>query len=90
MIITPLSVAVSILQQLRDYKVDKKTKINNTIQKFGKLDPRKLIAGLIAISSIGIIITCSTLNPTGMFIFILTCLSATIFLRLDKFFKFHF
>jgi len=87
MMIMPLSVAVSILQQLRDCKVDEKAKINNTIQKFGKFDPRKLIAGLITISLMGVIIICTTLNPTVMFIFLLTCLSAAVFLRLDKFFK---
>lgn len=53
MIIIPFSLMVEILFELRDYSVDKKTNIRNTIQKLGRFDIRKLLITLGVIATTG-------------------------------------
>ena len=89
MIIMPFSMGVDILQELRDFKIDKKTKINNIVQKFGKFDPRKLLVVLSIIIITGFLIYSSTLDGNGIFLSFLTFISAAALLRCDKFFKLH-
>ena len=52
-VLITFSAAAEIFQELRDFEVDKKTKINNTIQKFGKFDPAALIIVLGMIATLG-------------------------------------
>jgi len=56
MIIIPYSLIIQVLFELKDFKVDKKTKIKNTIQKLGGFDTKKLLIFLGAIAIIGFII----------------------------------
>jgi 4-hydroxybenzoate polyprenyltransferase len=57
MIIVPASLMILVIVQVRDFNIDKKTNIKNTVQKLGKFDIKKLlvvlsipvIAGLIII-----------------------------------------
>jgi len=50
MIIIPSSLIIQVLFEMRDFNVDKKTKINNTIQKLGKFDIKLslIFLGIIA------------------------------------------
>lgn len=58
MIIIPFSFINEILGELEDFDVDKKTNINNTIQKIEKFDMKKLLItlGMIVITGFSIII----------------------------------
>ena len=51
MIIIPISLMTEIFGELRDFDVDKKSKINNTIQNFGRFNIKKLLI----ISSVAVI-----------------------------------
>jgi len=75
MIIIPFSVAIDILQEVRDFSVDKKAKINNTIQKFGRFNPTKffVILGTIIVTGFGIL--CSTIDRSSIFFSIFLSLS---------------
>ncbi len=61
-IIIPLSFSSQISQQLRDFKVDKKTKINNTTQLIGKKNSKALFYFFCFLPVIGFTILCNTLN----------------------------
>jgi len=97
MIIMPFSVAIDILQELRDFRVDKKTKIINTIQKFGNFNPTKLFVILAVIVVTGFVILCSTMDRSSIFFsifFPLSILSGVIILltstvKIRKFFKLY-
>jgi 4-hydroxybenzoate polyprenyltransferase len=94
MVVIPISFASDISQQFRDFEVDRKTKINNTLQKFGESGPKKLMVVLAAIVMIGCVAISSTLNTsnlntTGIFVLVLTCLGGIALLRCDKFFKLY-
>lgn len=58
MIIIPFSVANEILGELKDFDIDKKTNINNTVQKFLKFDIKKLLItlGVLVVAGFSIII----------------------------------
>lgn len=56
MIIIPASLTIQIFFEFRDFKVDKKTNIKNTIQKLGRFDIKKLLLVLGAIIITGFII----------------------------------
>jgi len=89
MIFVPYSFAACIFQQLRDFEVDKKAKINNTVQKLGKFNPTKLFVVLTMIIISGFIILCSTLSLEGVFLSSLIFLGSIPLLRCDRFFKLH-
>lgn len=61
MIIIPVSFMTDIFQELRDFKVDKKTKINNTIQKLGRFNIKKLLIASSVIVITGFLIIFSTI-----------------------------
>lgn len=60
MVFMPFSFGCEFFQELRDFHNDKKTKINNTIQKIGKIKPRGLMVVLSSISTLGYILLCYT------------------------------
>jgi len=53
MIIIPFSLMEEIFGELKDFDIDKKTRINNTIQKFGGFNIKNLIITLILVVIIG-------------------------------------
>lgn len=53
MIIIPFSMMNEIIHELEDFDVDKKTKINNTVQKFEKHDIKKLLITSVIIIIMG-------------------------------------
>ncbi|UCE16623.1 MAG: UbiA family prenyltransferase [Candidatus Bathyarchaeota archaeon] len=57
MIIIPFSLMIEIFFELRDFNVDKKTNIRNTIQRFGRSNIKKLLitSGAITIAGLTII-----------------------------------
>jgi 4-hydroxybenzoate polyprenyltransferase len=74
MIIIPFSLMNEILGELKDLDVDKKTNINNTIQKFKGLDIKKLFIILVVITIIGFSIIFFTILPEYKIINILISL----------------
>lgn len=54
-VIIPFSFSTQILQELRDFKVDRKTKINNTAQLMGKKNSAALVYGFCVTLAIGFI-----------------------------------
>ena len=56
MIIAPMSFLEEMRGQLEDFNIDKKTKINNTIQKFGKIGIKNLIVASILSVIIGFVL----------------------------------
>lgn len=87
MIIVPYSFSSCIFQQLRDYKVDKEVKIDNTIQNFGRYNPTKLFTVLLVIPILGFIMLCTTLSIENIFLSLSIFLGAILFFRCDRFFK---
>lgn len=71
MIIIPYSLTIQILFELKDFEVDKKTRIKNTIQKLGKFNIKKLLIFLSAIEIIGFIILIFTVSPEHQILVIL-------------------
>lgn len=76
MIIIPFSLMIEIFGELKDFEVDKKTNINNTIQKFERLDIKKLVIFLFAIVITGFSIIIFTIPPE----FRIINLSITLFI----------
>ena len=54
MVIIPFSVINEILHEYQDFEIDKKTNINNSVQKFDKSNIKKLLTVLTAIIIIGL------------------------------------
>jgi 4-hydroxybenzoate polyprenyltransferase len=82
-IVIPFSVAAEFFQELRDFEIDKKTKINNTIQKLGKINPQKLIIILSIIATLGgvLFFHASSLNMNMVLIIPFMFLSAIIYIE---------
>jgi 4-hydroxybenzoate polyprenyltransferase len=89
MIIIPFSLMVEIFYELKDYNVDKKTSIQNTVQKFGRFNVRRLLftSGVIVI--IGFIIICLNIPSERMIVILLgsICLGVIIIPRITRFLK---
>jgi 4-hydroxybenzoate polyprenyltransferase len=56
LIIVPISTMNEILHELKDYKVDRDTKITNTVQRFPKSDLKKFLLALLILMAFGFII----------------------------------
>jgi 4-hydroxybenzoate polyprenyltransferase len=58
MIIIPSSLMIDVFYELKDFDVDKKTKMSNTVQKFGRFNAKKLfiVSSVIIILGFSIII----------------------------------
>jgi len=93
MMIIPFSIASDIFQELRDFNVDKERGVNNTVQKLGKFNPRKLFAILGIIMVTGFVTLCSTLDRGGIFFSIFLpfsiLLGVIILLKRDKYLKMY-
>lgn len=63
MIIIPFSFLIEIFGEMKDFEVDKKTNINNTIQKFEGLDIKTFVIILFAMIIIGFSIIIFTIPP---------------------------
>ena len=63
MIIIPFSLMNEIIHELKDFDVDKKTRINNTVQRFEGLDITKLLITLVVTIVIGCSIIVYTIPP---------------------------
>lgn len=55
MIIIPLSLTVEIVYEIKDFNIDKKTKMRNTVQKIGKKRAKKFLIPSSVIATIGFI-----------------------------------
>lgn len=53
MIILPFSLMVQVLYELRDFEVDRRTNVTNTIQRLGRFDTKRLLIACGAIAVIG-------------------------------------
>jgi 4-hydroxybenzoate polyprenyltransferase len=53
MIILPFSLMVQVLYELRDFEVDRETKVTNTIQRLGRFDTKRLLIACGATAVIG-------------------------------------
>jgi len=89
MIIIPYSFASCIFQQLRDFKIDKKVKIDNTLQNLGKFNLTKLFTVLFGIVILGFIMLCTTLTIENIFLSLSIFLSSILFFKCDRFFKLY-
>ena len=56
LIIAPFSIAAEISHELADFEIDRKTKIKNTVQKFGKFNITKLIIILNVMVTLGFVL----------------------------------
>ena len=83
MIIIPFSLMEEIFGELRDFDVDKKTNINNTIQKFEGFDIKKLLITLSVIVITGFSIIIFTIPPKYKII----NLSISLFISIAAIFK---
>jgi 4-hydroxybenzoate polyprenyltransferase len=88
MIVAPASIGSVILYELRDFEVDKKTKINNIVQNF-HFSPRKIFLALGAVIITGSAILITTFDTIGVLAAFLIFLGGIVLLRCDKFFKLH-
>jgi len=72
MIIIPSSLMVEIFYELRDFNVDKKTGIRNTIQKLGRFNIKKLLIPLSVIAITGFIIIFFTISSEYKIVILLS------------------
>lgn len=63
MIIVPVSLMNEVIHEMIDFDVDKKTKINNTVQRFEGFDVIKLMIAMVAIIVIGCSIIAFSVLP---------------------------
>jgi len=86
MIIIPISFVTDIFQELRDFKVDKKMKINNTIQRLGRFNIKKLliISSLIVITGFLIIFFIIPLEYSTIILSLSVFLGIIVVLRQNK------
>ncbi len=63
MIIVPISLMNEVIHEMIDFDVDKKTKINNTVQRFEGFDVIKLMIAMVAIIVIGCSIIAFSVLP---------------------------
>ena len=93
MMIIPFSIASDIFQELRDFNTDKEGGVNNTVQKLGKFNPRKLFAILGIIIGTGFVALCSTLDRSSIFFSVFLpfsiLLGVIILLKYDKYLKMY-
>ncbi|UCE43741.1 MAG: UbiA family prenyltransferase, partial [Candidatus Bathyarchaeota archaeon] len=92
MIISPFSLMVEILYELKDFNADKNTNIRNTIQRLGKFDIKKLLITSSVIAIVGFTIIFFTL-PSEYKIVILfgsAFLAIIIVSKINKFLKTHY
>jgi len=93
MMIIPFSIASDIFQELRDFNADKEGGVNNTVQKLGKFNPRKLFAILGIIIGTGFVTLCSTLDRSSIFFSVFLpfsiLLGVIILLKCDKYLKMY-
>jgi len=75
MIIVPFSLMNEIIHEMKDFDVDKKTKINNTVQRFEGFDITKLIVASVVIIIMGCSIIVFTIPPKYTIIGLLISLS---------------
>jgi 4-hydroxybenzoate polyprenyltransferase len=85
MIIIPFSLMNQILGELTDFKVDNKTKITNTIQKFERFDLKKILITLSVIVITGFSILIFTMPPENRII----SLSITFLIGIMALFRLH-
>ena len=85
MIIIPYSLMIQISGELTDFKVDKKTKITNTIQKFGEFDLKKTLIILSVITIAGFSVLIFTLSLENRIIGLLI----TLVIGIMTFFNLH-
>lgn len=83
MIIIPFSLMIEVFYELKDFNVDKKTNIRNTIQKFGRFNITKLLITSGIIVTIGFIIIFFNIPSEHM----ITILLASIFLGIIIIYK---
>ena len=91
MIIIPFSLMIEILFELRDFNIDKKTNIRNTIQRLERFDIKKLLFALGIIATIGFAIIFFTI-PSDYKIVILTgsiFLAIVIISKVNKLLKLY-
>jgi 4-hydroxybenzoate polyprenyltransferase len=83
LIIAPFSAAVEVFQELRDFEIDRKTKIKNTVQKIGKFNPKKLIIILSIIVTLGftLLFNAGYLDVSMIFLIPFIFLVAVIYLE---------
>ena len=87
MIIIPFSLMIEILFELRDFNIDKKTNVRNTIQRLERFDIKKLLFSSGIIAAIGFTIIFFTI-PSDYKIVILTgsiFLAIVIISKVNKF-----
>ena len=63
MIIIPISLMNEIIHEMKDFDIDKKTRVNNTVQRFEGFDITKLLIIMVATIVIGCSIIVFTLPP---------------------------
>ena len=68
MIVIPFSMMNEIIHELKDYEIDESTNITNTVQRLERLDIRKLLIALTAISVAGFSIILLTIPPENWLI----------------------
>jgi len=83
--IIPYSIMIEITQELRDFEVDKKTKISNTVQKFGKFNPTKFYIIVCIIMLAGYTILYKTIDRNNLFFPLSILLGILLLLNGDSF-----
>jgi len=63
MIIVPVSLMNEVIHEMKDFDIDKKTKINNTVQRFEGFNVTKLMIAMVAIIVIGCSIIAFSIPP---------------------------
>jgi 4-hydroxybenzoate polyprenyltransferase len=92
MIIIPSSLMVEILFELKDYTVDKKTNIRNTIQKLGRFDIKKLLITLGVVTTVGFTIIFFTIPSEYKIVILLGSIFLAILIvsKVNKFLKLYY
>jgi len=90
MIIIPYSLASCIYQQFRDLRVDKKAKIDNTLQRLGKFNLIRLFTVLIGVMILGFVMLCVNLSIENIFLSVSIFLTSIFLFKCNRFFKLHF
>ena len=63
MIVVPFSLMNEVIHEMKDYDVDKETKIKNTVQRFEGFDITKLLIVIVAIIVVGSAVIVYTIRP---------------------------
>jgi len=74
MIVVPFSLMNEVIHEMKDYDVDKETKINNTVQRFEGFDMKKLLIAIVAVIVVGSAVIVYTIRPEQRIVSLTTSL----------------